>query len=988
MPDQTHTFVETISQPAAGDESTLSVAPAKEPLHTALLDTEARFYRGYSWCLNAYPTLHEVVPLLRQHLNRLDDFDGGWQRAEVMTNVFLLSCAIMDTVDDYLLGERFDFSAVAAVVPGTGPILRAADVALKAVQATREWRLRRLHAWRRAWGEGVQDFLKIFVAPGEPDKNALLLARTRLASLLGFRFPAPLGHRRARVVAAFRNQDLTPVDILALGRRFAAAFPDRAQPVLAIGLRTAGSYFAPLLRAWLEVEGYRDPKSVTIRPFKSSPDVRVGRWEAEALARSARQGALALIVDEPLNTGGTLAKCVDLLRRIGFSADRVIALLPIHPTRREWIEDPELLSRSGIRAIFLEPEHYHKCQLLELQTVETQLAEYFRWRQYSTVRVLASPAAERLNRALHERSDEKFHTRLKRVFEVRLADALGRTDTRYVLAKSVGWGWLGYHAVIAGERLAPFVPPVLGLRDGILYTEWLPQRDDPGATSDRRRWMETAASYLAARVRTLSLTADPSSDLARTNQHRGVDQLASTLARAYGWKPVAFLKRARLRHELASRPCPVPTLIDAKLRPQEWVAGPRSLLKSDFEHHGQGKNELNVSDPAYDLAEAILYAGLSEAEEGWVINRYIKESADTGVTDRLFLNKLLAGTLAMNVALTNLADGRLSHRAREFNRLYLDAWNFLTVHTARLCGRMCGRPSAIRWRSPLVVLDIDGVLDKQTFGFPSTTSAGLQALGLLHAHGVAIAVNTARTLAEVKEYCQAYGLVGGVGEYGAVVWDAVGGQEQVLVSAESRQQLERVADALRQIPGVFLNDDYRYSIRAYTYERDATVPLPTLLIRDLIAGLRADRLDFHQTYLDTAIVAKEADKGKGLLALLGLVGHQDLDTIAVGDSEPDLAMFRVARRSFAPAQISCRSVARRLGCRIADRPYQAGLLSSVRSILHPDGRQCDRCRTGGRVTMREAGALFAELLEVADQRRVRLLLRTLSDPRTLRTFAK
>ena len=38
--------------------------------------------------------------------------------------------------------------------------------------------------------------------------------------------------------------------------------------------------------------------------------------------------------------------------------------------------------------------------------------------------------------------------------------------------------------------------------------------------------------------------------------------------------------------------------------------------------------------------------------------------------------------------------------------------------------------------------------------------------------------------------------------------------------------------------------------------------------------------------------------------------------------------------------------------------------------------------------MREAGALFAELLEVADQRRVRLLLRTLSDPRTLRTFAK
>ena len=35
--------------------------------------------------------------------------------------------------------------------------------------------------------------------------------------------------------------------------------------------------------------------------------------------------------------------------------------------------------------------------------------------------------------------------------------------------------WLGYHAFLAGHRLAGFVPPVLGLRDGVLYSEWLPQ---------------------------------------------------------------------------------------------------------------------------------------------------------------------------------------------------------------------------------------------------------------------------------------------------------------------------------------------------------------------------------------------------------------------------------------------------------------------------------------------------------------------------------
>src|SRR5206468_3104951 len=220
-----------------------------------------------------------------------------------------------------------------------------------------------------------------------------------LMSLLGIDLPALLQRRRARVVAAFRNQDLTHVDILTLGRQFAAAFPDREQPVLAIGLRTAGSYFAPLLCAALAVNGYRDP--------------------------------VAVIVDEPPNTGGTLAKSVDLLRRVGFAAGRVVALLPIHPTRREWAADQEFLSRSGIRAVFLEPEHYYKYQLLDPQSVETLMAEYFQWRKYSHVQVLASPSAERMNRSLHERSDEKFHTRLKRVFEIHLADPHGRADTRY-----------------------------------------------------------------------------------------------------------------------------------------------------------------------------------------------------------------------------------------------------------------------------------------------------------------------------------------------------------------------------------------------------------------------------------------------------------------------------------------------------------------------------------------------------------------------------
>jgi len=56
----------------------------------------------------------------------------------------------------------------------------------------------------------------------------------------------------------------------------------------------------------------------------------------------------------------------------------------------------------------------------------------------------------------------------------------------------------------------------------------------------------------------------------------------------------------------------------------------------------------------------------------------------------------------------------------------------------------------------------------EIFGYPCTTAAGIEALSLLSGNGVSMALNTARSIAEVKEYCHAYGLAGGVAEHGAV----------------------------------------------------------------------------------------------------------------------------------------------------------------------------------------------------------------------------
>lgn len=954
---------------------------ALPPLGPELLPAEARFYGRYDWCLNARLRLDQAIDHLREELTRVDQGEEAWQRAEMRTNVFLLACAVTDTVDDYVLGTQYDFSQATAVVPLLGRVVRAVELVSSVAHLARRKRLGRLAQWRESWKAGVNAYLRLLEAAERSDEPEPGAAGATLLSLLESSLPEDLRRRRIRIPAAFRTQDLTHGDIFRLARILSDAYPDRDRPIVIVGLRTAGSYFAPLVHAWLANAEYRDIDWVTIRPTRV-----MGPAEQAALSRVAGRGGLAVVVDEAPNTGSTLAKAVGLMRRTGFTQDNVVLLVPIHPTRPDWAGGPEVAPLSGTRTLTLAPCEWNKHRWLEPQAVQERAAEYFLARGYSSATVRVTGTSRAFNLQLRRTSDEKFHTRLKRVFEVTLGHPNGDSETRYIIAKSVGWGWLGYHALVAADRLASFVPPVLGLRDGILYAEWLPSLRSPDHL-DRNQVITTLAAYTSARVRSLPLDDDLSHDVERSDQHKGVTLLAAALSQASGWKPAAILQRARIRHELARTPCPHPVLIDGRMRPHEWINHGSALLKTDFEHHGLGKTELNITDPAYDLAEAILHFRLSPAEERVLLHQYMEQSGDTDVQSRLFLHKLLAGTWARATALDNLSDARLVHRHQECHEQYLNAGNFLTVQTMQHCAGLSHRPESVRWGSPLVVIDIDGVLDKQIFGYPSTTAAGIHAISLLHAHGVPVAVNTARSLSEVQEYCDAYGFVGGVAEYGGAVWDAVARRERRLIGGEALEQLDRVSTALEQLPGVFLDKKYRSGLRAYTFERGVTVPLPTLMIRNLMAGLGADRLMFHQTFVDTTVIPREIDKGHGLLALLKLAGQADIETIAIGDSEADLAMFRVARRAFAPSHICCRSAARLLGCRIMDRPFQSGLLQAVRSILHPERALCASCGTVDPCRLMDR-SLFGDLLAAADQPRWRLLAKAMLDPMALQTFAK
>jgi len=968
---------EVLEPPVIGSDLEHSV-------QAGVLPAELEFYQTYHWSLNPHLTVREAIGHLGEEVERLSIVPSGWVIDEVTTNIFLLSCGLLNCVDGHLRGLAL---RLPSRVEGTA-IGRGATRFVEAISNS-PWSQRKVGRWRQQWLSDLNNFLSLIVSPRASDAKSLADSGhklTRLGSLL----PPKLLTKQLAIPSPFSHLDLTPNDVLRLGEFFVGRFPKRAQPVLIVGLRTSGSYFAPLLRAFLETEGYRSVELLTVEPLKG-----VGRREEIKLKQFAARGYWALIVDDSPDSSRTLLAASDIVRRAGFAVDSIKFLAPSHPASLTWFKT---LPEGSV--ITLLPERWHKQELLNSKVVELRLVEYFRSRNFARVSVAATNEFDA--RMQNTASDERG-IRLKRIFEVQLETPEGKKQTKYILAKSVGWGWLSYRAFLIGHRLAGFVPPILGLRDGILYMEWIPQPAvEPG--NKHNVLLDASAVYVAARVRRLNLAAS-AADVELKRYNNGIRVLEKALSRAYGRFLTDLLMRSRVGGLVRDLGCPCPTLVDGNMNSSEWILGPQRPLKTDYEHHGMGKTALNVTDPAYDLADVILNLALSPEEENSLVKQYIAESGDAGVERRLFIHKLLAGLWAMSQIQQQLFNSPRGRDAqRDYHLRFMNAWNFLTVQTARHCGSLCHPRTDLHWRAPLVVLDVDGVLDRRLFGFPCTTAAGMEALSLLNAYNFSVALNTARSAAEVKEYCKAYSLSGGIAEHGSYLWDAVRQRERVLISAKTARQLEELRSHLRSIPGVFLDERHQYSIRAFTYREKppgliqsllssarsssigdgALAPISTHILHQLLVDLRLDRLTFHHTTIDTTIVAKEADKGTGLVALRDWVLADDAETIAVGDTEHDLAMFRAATRSFAPSNINCRPQARLLGCRIARYPHQRGLLEIVSKIVHSNKARC----VLGESLMPRDDDLFMTVLRAADQKWTTNFSNAVFNPAAFRIFIR
>jgi hydroxymethylpyrimidine pyrophosphatase-like HAD family hydrolase/adenine/guanine phosphoribosyltransferase-like PRPP-binding protein len=912
---------------------------------------EDRFYSRYDWCLN--PIL-SIEQLLDRFQEEVDAFPGleGWQREESRINLYLFACAIACTADDYFGPKRPPLSRRYSHVPRLRFLLTAVEWLLSIIGSVltivRDTRARQ---WRKQWNSCVEDACEILLDESCAT-NRIAGLKTTSSRLSQVRLPQPLLKHRMRLPEAFRGQDFTHYDVISLIQRFSAASrpsaDPAADPVVIVGLRTAGAYFAPLMATYLKRAGWPRVSWFSIRP-------KNGTSLGEKLKlRRMRNHTRVLVVDDYPATGATWRITLSILLEAKIKPGQISVVAPTHTAQPNWVK---LAGIPGEISVFtLHPSELYKTALLKPEGIESWCAEYFE----RGFRVVSDPQIDEINARLAEHSKDGHHVREKRVFEI---------SGKRIFFKSVGWGWLGYHAYIAGRRLEGFVPRIFGLRNGLLVTEWIDGTTPADEPVPAEQMADVLASYVAARCRTLRLSGDWCLER-RTYRWTGLDDIVTILRSAYG-AYISRFKTPGLRKQLYKYLNAVPTMLDGRMRPEEWVRTPDKIYKIDFEHHNFGGSELDLPDPAYDLAAGLFEFELSMQSEEALLETYRQKSGDCTIERRIILYKILYGSMAMRYALDRVVAGREPHRN---NDLIYRARNFLIDSMNQFCAEFMRLPKAAAWSDSLFFIDLDGVFDQELMGFPHATESGLQSLKLLQTNGYSVVLNTGRSVEHVRKYCRTYGLPGGVAEFGGVFVDAVAQKELPLIANAGAEQLAKCRDVVRAIPGVFLDPDYEYSIRAYRYNGRATVSMAPDEIQTLLARPEFSELTSISRNADTYIVQKATSKGAALKFVREYL-NTEAPITAIGDSAQDISMLMAADYAYAPANCSAavKQIARQRHWRILNQRCQAGLLAAVQHRLQHDGRlEPDACAASSKPA--PLNDVMQTLLHAADRRLVLQLL--------------
>jgi len=689
-----------------------------------------------------------------------------------------------------------------------------------------------------------------------------------------------------RPPACFHAFDQQPADVERLADEFARRLDGRS-PLLVVGVRTSGSYLAPLFAAFVRGKSEADVRVVTARPGHP-----LDAEEREAVRRCAAAGGSAVVIDDPPGTGRSVVAVARALEQLDLARGSIAVAVPLFPGQ----DPPEAFA--AYTAILLPGEEWEIERRFTPAAVAADLGG-----------LLDVEDVARL--ALPDRSGTRGHRR--ELFRVRTADGGEAT----VLAEGVGLGFFGEQVLAVYDRLAKHLPSVLGLRDGVLYREWLADDERPADTA----LAPAVAAYVAARREALPVSRDPSARLAGTSPAWEVVSgiLSRVFLRAWPVARAAFLDRATqslLRPARAS-------VVDGHTSRAQWLADPRrahGVAKVGFADRSFWHLGLTSFDAVFDLA------GLDPGAPDEHLAREARGAYEQLTGEPVDEERWLLYQLA-----------QLWGRRRTDPEGEPDLRRASARALQRYFAAVILSDTAPPADGPLCAVDLDGVLETEALGVPATTTAGALALRALARHGFRAVLVTGRSASEVAERCAAYELVGGVAEYGSVAYDARVGKTHLLLPDDAEHVAGAVRETLAKLAGVELDGDYGHCLRAFRWVDGQRLGLAREAIEQVlrVRGVRAIRGESQ-----TDFVIGDVDKGTGLRMLLDLLDETRL-ALAVGDTASDLPMFALAERAAAPA--SADAVVRDSGVTIVGRSYQAGFGEAVSLLLGHAVGGCEIC---------------------------------------------
>ncbi len=877
---------------------------------------------------NLLNDLTELAPLFLDQLRRAD-----W------LNAYLLAAGMNQIVEDYLHRDAFLLGKVARYLTEYDqPVSRFAARLVRWLGATiariREYdpRTRRLLHWQADWAALVQALADVVADPTciNAISSAALLQSGEALVVQVKRFPPRLLREILHLPSCFRGFDQQPADLERIIREFTQRWTDRDKPLVVVGVRTSGSYLAPLLAAFLKVYDYRDVRVLTLRPER-----RLLQSERATLQTAIRQDGLVLLTDDPPVTGSSVYKSVKELERIGVPSHAIVLLFQSFGSR-----DTLPRSLQNYARVLLPWDEWHIHEPLTPRAVQSALTEFIG-------PAIPVSAVERL--ALPPRESARSHVHA--LYQVRMVDrSSGLQWDQRVFVQGVGLGYFGEYALAVADKLRKFLPHIYGLKAGLLYRAWLPEEDrlasvEPG---QEKTFATAIATYIATRHQTLAVREDISPRL--FGESPAWEVASDLLSRVYG-SAYPFLRvlvvDPIIKHLLRVEH---PSVVDGRMPLSHWFVGEASvqvslrgaplsgakrsrrvatkqsrsqvgdcfaknarnpctarkgrcdtglngyvdeagvgLLKVDFDE-GTFSNavELTCYDSVFEMASLIAHCDLAGSMPSSQVNelaRHLRDAYAELVSEPVDVERWLLYELVHLWDIQNTDPQEVNRvrraSARALQRYFSQVFFQDLVSTehrgsspAALGASATGSTAALYPEPEICAIDIDGVLETSLLGFSGLTPAGAITLRALTLHGYRPILVTGRCLDEVRERCDAYRLAGGVAEYGACVYNRQTGRVVSLLSERDRADLDRVRAVLSKIDGVCLDGDYRYAVRAYRL--DSTGRRQSLSKEMVASALTEsgthDRIRPIPGEAQTDFMVAGIDKGAGVRALADDLG--------------------------------------------------------------------------------------------------------------------